>query len=67
MPGHPEGKAAGVVCSNLDRESLLCTIWGTPAYPEVCRKFRADERYCGKTPAEAFIRLAKLEKETRPA
>ena len=66
IPGHPEGKPAGVVCSNLDHKSLKCTIWGTEVYPSVCRNFMPVQEYCGNNAEEAVTFLGELEKNTVP-
>jgi len=61
----PDGKPAGITCVNLERETGLCTIWGTPAYPEVCRHFTATEEFCGQNREEAIERLIALEEATK--
>lgn len=66
LPGYRKGKKAGVRCSNLDNETLLCKIWGTQEYPPVCREFRAGIEHCGKNNKEAMVLLQKLEIETLP-
>ena len=58
MPG---GKPAGVMCVNLDPESHLCGLWGTPGYPPVCRRFLAERAVCGESRAEALTLLTELE------
>lgn len=64
LPGMPRGKAAGERCVNLDPVTHRCTIWGSPSYPEVCRRFRAAEDTCGESRAEALELLAILEHAT---
>ncbi len=61
----PQGKPAGVRCVNLDAANL-CTIWGTEAYPVVCRNFRPEPLVCGDTNEQAFQLIADLEKATQP-
>jgi hypothetical protein len=65
LPGMPDGKPAGARCVNLD-EKGLCRVWGTPQYPEVCRKFAPQRWVCGDTAEEALRLIAQLEKDTRP-
>lgn len=60
----PNGKPAGVTCVNLDPASHRCTIWGRHDYPDVCRRFRAEEATCGSSRAEALLLLQALESET---
>lgn len=66
LPGMPEGKPAGVTCVNLDRQTLRCTVWGTEAYPDVCKNFSAKEEHCGQTRAEAVRLLGYYEEATKP-
>ena len=63
IPGMPRGKPAGVKCVNLD-ENMLCRIYGTEFYPEVCRNFTASEEMCGNTRQDACAYLGNLEKLT---
>ena len=64
LPGMPGGKAAGEPCVNLDPDTHKCTIWGTPAYPEVCRRFQAAPDTCGTSRVEALELLTILERST---
>jgi len=66
VPGFPGGKPAGVPCGALSDDGR-CRIWGTAAYPETCRRFRATPEYCGQSAAEALMRLERLEEATRPS
>ncbi len=61
IPGMPQGKPAGVVCVNLDRETWQCRIWGTDAYPELCRNFKPCESVCGETREHALELISTLE------
>jgi Fe-S-cluster containining protein len=63
LPEFPGGKPAGEPCPGLTAEGR-CSIWGTPDYPDVCRKFRATEEYCGASSEQAHLRLAALEAAT---
>jgi len=65
LPGHPCGKPAGVRCVNLDPDGL-CALYGSDAYPTVCRNFCPDPAFCGLVDDEAYERLAELERITRP-
>lgn len=65
LPGMPGGKPAGVRCVNLD-ESNRCRLWGTGAYPPVCRDFAPEVAVCGESREEALERLADWEAATCP-
>lgn len=65
LPGHPGGKPAGARCANL-REDFSCSVWGTAAYPPVCRDFTPRPNACGADRDEALALLAALEDATRP-
>ncbi len=62
----PDGKPAGVRCVNLTDDNE-CRVWGTPDYPEVCRRFSAQSWHCGETRGEALLLLEALERETNPS
>jgi Fe-S-cluster containining protein len=66
LPGMPEGKPAGVPCVNLDPETLRCAIWGSEAYPELCRRFRPQREVCGHSAADALRLIGELERLTVP-
>ena len=63
LPGMPTGKPAGVRCVNLDVHHH-CTVWNTPAYPEVCRDFMPEKPACGNSREEALVLLTVMERET---
>jgi len=65
LPGMPRGKPAGARCLNL-LEDGRCSIWGSTAYPEVCRRFRPEPAVCGETSAQALELIGRLERATRP-
>jgi len=65
IPGMPNGKPAGVRCINLD-SSNLCTIWGKPDYPELCKAFKADIDHCGSHREQALEVLTLMEQATAP-
>jgi hypothetical protein len=65
LPGHPQGKPAGVRCANLTPDGL-CRLWGGPDYPDVCRGFRPMPDVCGTTSAEALALIGALERATAP-
>lgn len=66
LPGMPAGKPAGVPCVNLDPETLLCRIWGSPEYPAVCRNFAPIRDFCGSSREEALSLIAEIERLTCP-
>jgi len=66
LPGMPDGKAAGERCVNLDPGTFLCRLWGTDAYPEVCRRFAAESAVCGTSRTGALELLAVLEVASSP-
>ena len=63
LPGLPEGKPPGLRCINLD-ENLLCRVWGTDDYPEVCRAFTPTLEMCGENREHAMAYLKELERLT---
>ncbi|MBI5203170.1 MAG: YkgJ family cysteine cluster protein [Elusimicrobia bacterium] len=66
LPGMPDGKPAGARCVNLDGAGL-CRLWGTPEYPDVCRKFTPAPHVCGTTADEALALIAARDRATRPS
>ena len=58
------GKPAGVVCMNLNVDTQRCTIWGTPSYPDTCRKFMPEPAVCGTSREEALILIDEMERAT---
>lgn len=64
IPGLPNGKAAGLICPQLDG-GRLCILFGKPERPEVCRRFGANIEHCGNSSAEAMQHLEELEQLTR--
>jgi hypothetical protein len=65
LPGMPGGKPAGTPCVNLTAAGR-CAVWGTAAYPPVCRAFQPDPEVCGASRSEALQRLGQLEAQTAP-
>ncbi len=63
----PHGKPAGVMCSNLDKNSMQCTIWNTSHYPNVCKQFAPDIDICGKNRDQALEIISTLELDTIPS
>lgn len=61
----PQGKAAGVVCAQLDDE-LRCRIFGRAERPEVCSSLQPDAAMCGDGRLHAMRWLGELERATRP-
>jgi Fe-S-cluster containining protein len=64
LPNMPLGKPAGVVCVNLDQNSMRCRIWGTAEYPLTCRRFRPEPDVCGGSRTEAMELIRVLELHT---
>jgi uncharacterized protein len=65
LPGHPQGKPAGVRCGQLD-EDCRCRLHGTPEMPRVCAALRPEPEMCGSSRTEALAYLAGLEAATLP-
>jgi Fe-S-cluster containining protein len=63
LPGHPNGKPAGVPCAHLSPKRA-CLIYRDPLRPEVCRRFAAQANLCGTSFAQAMAALAQLESAT---
>ncbi|QLF92321.1 YkgJ family cysteine cluster protein [Pseudomonas sp. ABC1] len=63
LPGHPQGKPAGVRCFHLSLENL-CELFGRPERPDVCGHFEADPVVCGNERGEAIRLLGWLEQAT---
>lgn len=64
--GMPNGKPAGVTCSNLDNETMQCTIWNSTHYPDVCKGFLPEREICGNDRDEALQILTIIENDTTP-
>jgi hypothetical protein len=65
LPGHPEGKPAGVPCAQLD-EDLRCRLFGRPERPAVCVSLRPGAEMCGDSREQALRWLGHLERSTAP-
>ncbi|MBN1535561.1 MAG: YkgJ family cysteine cluster protein [Anaerolineales bacterium] len=65
IPGMPNGKPAGVHCTQLSADNL-CLIFGMPERPEVCNRLRPNKEMCGESTEEALAYLFSLEEATRP-
>ena len=65
MPGHPNGKPAGVPCANLT-DDLRCGLWRHPERPVCCGGLQPSPEMCGDTREQALRWLAALEDATRP-
>lgn len=66
IPGHPQGKPAGVRCVQLDGEER-CRLFGRPERPAVCASLAPSAEMCGADQAHAMRWLARLETLTRAA
>jgi len=65
IPGMPNGKPAGVRCTQLTADHR-CGLFGQPERPPVCRQLRPNEEMCGTSGREAYVYLARLERLTAP-
>jgi hypothetical protein len=65
LPGHPQGKPAGVPCAQLD-EDLRCRLFGRPERPAVCVSLRPSAEMCGDSREQALRWLGHLERCTAP-
>ncbi|MHB1416964.1 MAG: YkgJ family cysteine cluster protein [Chloroflexota bacterium] len=65
IPGQPEGKPAGVRCAQLTDDNR-CRLFGHPERPAVCVNLRPSAEMCGRSTAEAYAHLSRLEQATRP-
>ena len=63
--GMPRGKPAGVPCVHLDPD-MACGLYGDRRRPALCDAFVPQPAYCGDNREQALLRLAGLERETRP-
>lgn len=66
IPGMPQGKPAGVRCTQLTSDNR-CGIFGSPDRPEVCGRLRPEPAMCGTTREHALQWIARLEAQTAPA
>ena len=66
IPGMPNGKPAGVPCSQLDSERR-CRLFGRPERPTVCQSLQPQAEMCGANAAQAMQWLTRLEQSTSPA
>ncbi|MBR7799949.1 YkgJ family cysteine cluster protein [Undibacterium fentianense] len=65
LPGMPNGKPAGIACTQLTSE-LRCAIFAQANRPSCCSGLQASVEMCGETREYALHWLAKLEAETAP-
>jgi len=63
IPGHPNGKPAGVRCAQLSA-GLRCSIFGLPQRPAVCASLRPHPEMCGDSREAALAYLTQLELAT---
>jgi hypothetical protein len=66
IPGHPQGKPAGVRCLQLDEQDR-CRIFGLPERPAVCGSLQPHPDMCGESREQAMRWLGWMEAETAPA
>ena len=65
LPGLPFGKMPGVRCPHLN-DILQCSLIDDDTRPDACRRFLADEDWCGSNRFEALQTLRRLESDSRP-
>lgn len=65
IPGMPRGKPAGVRCIHLNGADQ-CNLYGRKERPAVCSTLQPAEDLCGVSRRDAFMKIARLEKNTRP-
>ena len=65
IPGMPGGKPAGARCVQLSPDHR-CLLFGSPERPAVCAGLRPSDEMCGGTARQALVRLASLERLTKP-
>jgi uncharacterized protein len=63
IPGMPQGKPAGVRCTQLD-DDARCRLFGHPERPAVCASLKPQAAMCGNSRAEAMLWLTRLEAAT---
>lgn len=63
LPGHPNGKPAGVHCLHLS-DTGLCELFDSVQRPAICSAFQATEELCGTTREQALDNIALLEQQT---
>jgi hypothetical protein len=66
IPGMPEGKPAGVSCTQRTPDNR-CRLYGQPERPAVCVRLRPEPEMCGQSAEEALAWLTALELATRPS
>lgn len=66
IPGMPNGKPAGVRCTQLTDDNR-CGIFGSPERPVVCGRLRPEPAMCGESSDDALRAIALLEAATAPA
>ena len=66
IPGMPNGKPAGVRCVQLTADNR-CRLFGLPERPRFCVSLKPSDEMCGRDAREAFVRLTRLERATRPS
>lgn len=62
----PWGKPAGVRCVQLTADNR-CRLFGLPERPHFCVTLKPTDEMCGRDAREAFVRLTRLERATKPA
>lgn len=62
----PRGKPAGVRCVQLTADNR-CRLFGLPERPRFCVSLKPTDEMCGRDAREAFVRLTRLERATKPS
>ncbi|MGV6853283.1 MAG: YkgJ family cysteine cluster protein [bacterium] len=62
IPGHPDGKPAGIPCVQLDSNGL-CQLFGHPERPKVCGNLQPGID-CGSSKQQALLNFQRLEELT---
>jgi uncharacterized protein len=66
IPGMPNGKPAGVRCTQLTKDNL-CKIFGSNQRPAVCSSLKPSREMCKSVREEAMEYLEELERVTSTA
>ena len=61
----PEGKPAGVRCTQLTEDDR-CAVFGKPERPDFCGTLQPSAEMCGESREAALVWLTQLENQTKP-
>ncbi len=65
LPGMPQGKPAGVRCTQLMADQR-CAVFGSNERPAFCAGLQPSLEMCGNSREHALAWLTRLEQVTRP-